>query len=262
MISALRRSASGYGRGISAVAVYAVALLAWYQSTKHLTLVGRVRFPTPADVIGAFEQISTVGYAGGTLDQHVLATLVRVLAGFVLASSVGIAVGVAMGLSKRVELVLNPLIQILRPIPPLAWIPLTILWFGIDNVSKIVVAWLAVFTPAVINTYIGVRTTDKILVQAAQVHGASSMDVIKSVILPGALPMIFTGLKLSLQVSWMAVVASELVGAYTGLGHVMIIAARDLASPMIVVGMISIVVLGFVSTRLLTLVEHRVIRWR
>lgn len=264
MSSAVKRSnlSAGSGRMVTAVIVYLVLYLAWYYSTRHLTSATKLRFPSPSDVLAAFDQINTIGYAGGTLGQHIWATLYRVIIGFALASSLGVAAGIGMGLSKRLELFLNPLIQFVRPIPPLAWIPLAILWFGIDNTSKIFVAWLAVFTPAVINTYTGVRSTDRILVQAARVHGASSADVIGRVIIPGALPMIFTGLKLSLQVSWMAVVASELVGAYTGLGHVMIMAARDLTSPMIVVGMVSVVVLGFASTLLLTIVERRVIRWR
>ncbi len=250
------------GRMVTAVVVYASLVFVWHYATQDLASAAKLRFPSPSDVFAAFNQINTVGYAGATLLQHVEATLYRVIVGFAFASSLGIVTGIAMGLSKRFELVLNPLIQIVRPIPPLAWIPLALLWFGIDNTSKIFVAWLAVFTPAVINTYTGVRSTDQILVQAARVHGAKSVNVISRVVIPGALPMIFTGLRLSLQVSWMAVVASELVGAYTGLGHVMIMASRDLASPMIVVGMMSVVVLGFASTLLLTLAERWVIRWR
>jgi NitT/TauT family transport system permease protein/taurine transport system permease protein len=251
-----------HGRSITNIAVYAALFLLWYLTTSRLQGVDRLRFPDPADVVAAARQITFRGYAGGTLAEHAQATILRVALGFFTAASAGVIVGIAMGLQKRFELFINPVIQIFRPIPPLAWIPLAILWFGIDNTSKVFVAWLAVFTPAVINTFAGVRSVDQTLVQAAQVHGARPFNIIMSVVVPSALPMIFTGLRLSLQVSWMAIVASELVGSYTGLGHVMIVATHDLASSMIVVGMFCVAILGLISTKLLAAVEQRMVRWR
>jgi taurine transport system permease protein len=257
-----RMQAFIHGRSITNIAVYAALLLLWYLTTSRLHGVDRLRFPDPGDVIAAARQIIFRGYAGGTLAEHTQATLLRVVIGFFTAGTAGVVIGVAMGLQKRFELFINPVIQIFRPIPPLAWIPLAILWFGIDNSSKIFVAWLAVFTPAVINSFAGVRSVDPTLVQAARVHGARPTDVLMRVVIPSALPMIFTGLRLSLQVSWMAIVASELVGSYTGLGHVMIVATHDLASPMIVVGMFCVAVLGLISTKLLAAIEQRMVRWR
>lgn len=249
-------------RALVSVAVYAGLLLVWQLVTTRMEGVSRLRFPDPAAVLAAADQIAFRGYAGGTLLEHVVETTMRVALGFIIAATCGVITGIAMGLQRRVDLFINPVIQIFRPIPPLAWIPLAILWFGIDNTSKVFVAWLAVFTPAIINTFTGVRSVDQTLVQAARVHGASPANIVVSVVIPSALPMIFTGLRLSLQVSWMAIVASELVGSYTGLGHVMITAARDLASPMIVVGMICVAILGLISTKLLVAVERRVIKWQ
>lgn len=259
-------AATGLARGtyrtLATALVYLVLLAGWYLATRNLVAASRLRFPSPVDVVAAAEQITFRGYAGETLVEHIAETVMRVAMGFLFAASMGVAVGLAMGLQKRFELAVNPVVQIFRPVPPLAWIPLAILWFGLDSASKIFVAWLAVFTPALINTYTGVRNVDPVLVQAALVHGARWKHVVWRVVIPSALPMIFTGLRLSLQVSWMAVVASELVGSYSGLGHVMIIATRDLASPMIVVSMACVAVLGLFSTLLLSVIERWVIRWR
>jgi taurine transport system permease protein len=124
------------------------------------------------------------------------------------------------------------------------------------------VIWFAAFVPAVINAYSGIRNIDPTLIAAARVHGASSQVVVRDVLIPGALPMIFTGLRLSLQASWTTLVAAELVGALFGIGRVLIIAYRDIYPAMIAVGMISVAVLGALTTKVLSIVEERVIRWR
>lgn len=249
-------------RGLTAVLICTCLSVAWWFASTTNDQVARLRLPSPNDVFIAAQQIASRGYAGETLLTHVVDSTRRVIQGFLIASLIGMLIGLAMGLYRRVDWFLNPIVQLLRPIPPLAWIPLAILWFGLGDTSKIFVAWLAVFTPTVINTYTGVRNVDRTLIAAARVHGARTLDVVMEVAVPSALPLIFTGLKLSLQVAWMAVVASELVGARSGLGYLMMAAARDLASPMIVVSMICVALLGLVSTQVLAMVERRVIRWR
>ena len=133
-----------------------------------------------------------------------------------------------MGMSPRVEAFVNPAFLMIRPIPPLAWIPLAILWFGLGDSAKIFVIWFGAFVPALINSYTGARSVDPTLISAARVHGASHRHVVLDVVIPGALPLIFTGLRLALQASWTALVAAELVGAFYGLGKVLMTAARDL----------------------------------
>ena len=152
--------------------------------------------------------------------------------------------------------------QLLRPIPALAWIPLAILWFGLGTEAQVFVIALAAFAPLVINTYTGVRTVNPTLVAAARVHGAKPWHVLSSVVIPSSLPMIFTGLRISMQVCWMALVAAELVGSTSGLGHIMIIGERDLNSAMIAAGMICVTILGALLTVGLSLVERRVMPWR
>ena len=186
------------------------------------------RVPGPLEVWAAATRLVTRGYANGTLWAHIKESAGLVLVGFVVAVSTGVPVGLLMGCSRRAEAFLNPVLQLIRPVPPLAWIPLAIVWFGLGTGAKVFVIWLAAFVPSWVNTLTGVRQVDPVLLAAARVHGASSRQVLTEVIVPGALPYIFTGLRLSLQASWTTLVAAELVGAFVGLGQVLIVAARDI----------------------------------
>lgn len=237
-------------------------LVIWWVSTSVLGLVNPVRFPSPGDVVTAARQLTIQGYAGGTLLQQVWHSSRLVLLGFAFASTTGIALGLLMGISPRAEKLINPTFLILRPIPPLAWIPLAILWLGLGDAAKIFVIWYAAFVPSVINTMTGIRMVDRTLVAAARVHGASFRQVISDVLIPGALPMIFTGLKLSLQACWTTLVAAELVGAFFGIGRVLVIAGQDIYPGMILFSMLCVALLGAAMTRVLTEVERRLLDWR
>jgi NitT/TauT family transport system permease protein/taurine transport system permease protein len=167
-----------------------------------------------------------------------------------------------MGWSRRAEALVNPSFLLIRPIPPLAWIPLAIVWFGLGDIAKIFVIWFAAFVPALINSYTGVRTIDPTLIAAARVHGASTRRLLIDVVIPGALPMIFTGLRLSLQASWTTLVAAELVGAFFGLGRVLIIASRDIYPAMIAFAMVWVGIMGATMTVALGWVERAALPWR
>jgi NitT/TauT family transport system permease protein/taurine transport system permease protein len=255
------RSAKG-GRVLAGASAAVVLLAAWFLCTSVWGLVHPARFPSPAETWEAALQILTTGYAGGTLWHHVGHSLRLVAMGFLVAAVTGCTLGLAMGMSRRFELFINPTFLLLRPIPPLAWIPLALLWFGLGDASKIFVIWYAAFVPSVINTFTGVRMIDPLLVSAARVHGASQAQLIRHVLIPGALPMIFTGLKLSLQSSWMTLVAAELVGAFLGIGRVLIIASQDVYPGMILFAMACVAVLGAATTALLNRVEKWSLPWR
>jgi taurine transport system permease protein len=251
------------GRGLLVGGVTIVAaLLLWYGLTSLTGIISGYRFPAPPEFLAALRQIAVDGYAGGTLLQQTLQSLKIVIEGFLVAALVGVPLGFLMGWSPRAEALLNPVFLLIRPIPPLAWIPLAIVWLGLGDGAKIMVIWFAAFVPSAINTFTGVRQVNPTLIEAARVHGATDWRVAKEVVAPAALPMIFTGLRLSLQASWTTLVAAELVGAFLGLGRVLSIAYRDIYPAMIAVAMVTIAIAGAFMTHLLERMERMVIRWR
>jgi len=251
-----------FGRAQIAGATLAIVLALWYVLTTLTGVIAPARFASPGEVWSALVQIAVRGYADAKLWQHILQSCKLVLMGFVAAVAVGVPLGLAMGWSKRAEAFANPIFLLLRPIPPLAWIPLAIVWLGLGDAAKIMVIFVAAFVPSVINTYTGVRSMEPHLIEASAMLGARRSVFIREVLVPGALPHIFTGLRLSLQASWTTLVAGELVGALYGLGQVLNAAAQDIFPAMILVGMIFVGVCGGIMTWLLGLVEQRAMPWR
>jgi NitT/TauT family transport system permease protein/taurine transport system permease protein len=250
-------------RVVVGAATVITALLLWWLATSGLRLLNPLRLPSPQEVWAAFTQISIgQGYGGATLWQHALHSLALVARGFAAAVVTGIPLGLLMGWSRRAEALINPIFLLLRPIPALAWIPLAIVWFGLGDTGKVFVIWLTAFVPSVINAFTGVRGVDPVLIAAARTQGASTPQVMRHVVIPGAMPLIFTGLRLSLQASWTTLVAAELVGAFFGLGRVLNVAGQDIFPGMILVGMAAVAVAGAATTWLLGYVERRAIAWR
>jgi taurine transport system permease protein len=237
-------------------------LLAWHLLTAVFGIISPARFPTPFEVAGALQQIVVEGYSNGRLHEHVLRSVLLVTMGFALASSVGVVLGLAMGASRTVEALVNPVFLLLRPIPPLAWIPLAIVWLGLGDAAKMMVIFFAAFVPSVINSFAGVRQIDKPIFEAAAMLDVRGWRYWREVLIPGALPSIFTGLRLSLQASWTTLVAAELVGAVAGLGQILNQAAQDIYPAMILVGMISVALCGWLMTLGLGWLEHRVMPWK
>lgn len=234
----------------------------WYLATGPLELVAPIKFPSIPDAYAAFRLALSPGYAGSTLLAHVGSSLGLVLLGFAAAILTGVPLGLLMGWNRMADAYLNPIFQIMRPIAPIAWIPLTILWFGLGISAKVFVIWLAAFSPALINTHTGIRNINPVLVEAARVHGASTWQLLRDVVIPNALPTIFTGLRISLQACWMVLVAAELVGSFMGLGYIMINATRDLDPSMIFVAMVTVALLGVLMNAALTVIERRVMPWK
>lgn len=249
-----RRSAVGLATVVAFVA-------AWYLATSATGLISPGRFPAPGDTWAAATQSLGRGYADATLPVHVLQSLKLVVFGFLASIAVGVPLGLLMGWNPVAEALLNPVFLLLRPIPPLAWIPLAILWLGLGDAAKIMVIFFAAFVPSVINTHAGVRNIDRPLIEAARMLGTPRWRFVREVLVPGAAPMIFTGLRLSLQASWTTLVAAELVGALAGLGHVLNVAQQDLFPGMILVGMISVAIFGALTTGLLAYAERHVVTW-
>jgi len=247
---------------VAAVATFVLLFAAWYLLTTVTQTIGSGRFPSPGETWDALRQIGIVGYADARLPTHVLQSVKLVLYGFCAAVIVGVPLGLAMGWSRPVEAFVNPTFLLIRPIPPLAWIPLAIVWLGLGDAAKVLVIWFAAFVPVVINSYAGVRTIEPQLIEAARMLGVPRWMFIREVLIPGAMPMIFTGLRLSLQACWTTLVAAELIGAIAGLGHVLSQAALDIFPAMIVVGMAGVAVSGAAMTGLLGTLERRAMPWR
>lgn len=245
---------------IALITVAAVGLL-WALATGPLGLISPARFPSPDQAWSSLAEISVGGFAGATLPVHIAASVSLVVEGFLIAASTGTALGLAMGWSPRFAALVNPVFQLIRPIPPLAWIPLAILWLGLGNAAKVFVIWLAAFVPAVINTEAGVRDLPPYLIEAAQMLGTRRWRMIARIVVPGSLPVVFTGFRLSLQASWTTLVAAELVASVYGLGHVLNTAQQDIDPGMILVGMAAVGLFGWLTSAALGLIERWLLAW-
>ena len=257
-------AAAGSGRRSAWIGIATVAFLcaAWYVLTTVTGTISSGRFPAPIEVWQATKQIVVQGYADARLHEHVLHSVKLVALGFAAAVGIGVPLGLLMGFDRRAEALVNPVFLLLRPIPPLAWIPLAIVWLGLGDAAKVLIIWLAAFVPSVINSYAGVRTIDPTLFEAARTLDIRGWMLVREILLPGAAPMIFTGLRLSLQACWTTLVAGELIGAIAGLGHVLYQSSLDIFPAMILVGMMAVAVTAGVMTKMLEWVELRAMPWR
>jgi taurine transport system permease protein len=254
-----RRVFARFATGLTALAA---VVLVWHMLTAGLGVISAARFPPPAEVAAALQQIAIEGYSSARWHEHVLRSVLLVSTGFVVSSACGVALGLAMGASRRVEAFVNPIFLLLRPIPPLAWIPLAIVWLGLGDAAKIMVIFVAAFVPSVINSFTGVRQIDAPVLEAGAMLGVTGWCHWREVLVPGALPSIFTGLRLSLQASWTTLVAAELIGAVAGLGQILNQASQDIYPAMIVVGMLSVALCGWLMTLALGWIEQRAMPWR
>ena len=217
-------------------------------------------FPTPkAVVLGTLELA-----ADGTLWRHIGASLMRVGAGFGLAVCVAIPLGLWMGWVHGAYRMLNPVFQILRPISPISWIPIAILWFGVGNASPIYLIFISSVFPMVVQTTVGVHTIEKRYLRAAENFGVSRATLFKQVVIPAVLPQVLVGMRIGLGVAWLVVVAAEMIALRSGLGY-MIMDARNAGNryDLVIAGMIIIGLIGLSLDGIMRLLERvRWVRWR
>lgn len=218
-------------------------------------------FPTPFTVFDLLIDSFVEPIGTHTMWGHILWSLYRVAVGFTLAAVSGIIVGIAMGTSKAAEAVIKPLFEFLRPIPPIAWIPLAILWFGIGETSKYFIIWLGAFINVTLNAWEGARRTDQTLIGAAQMLGAGKLQVFMKIILPSAMPQIFAGLQTAMSSCWMAVLVAEMVRSTEGVGWIIIRGTDTGNTAQIIVGMITIGVIGFLLASIMGWIERKVCSW-
>ena len=217
-------------------------------------------FPTPGQVALGIAELAR----NGTLVQHVSASLMRVLVGYVSAAAIAIPLGVLMGWFPAFNTAINPVVQMLRPISPIAWIPLAILWFGVGNMSPIFLIFLASFFPMAVGAASGVSAVEKQYIRAARNFGITGVRLLRQIVVPAALPQIIVGMRIGLGIAWLVVVAAEMVAIDSGLGY-LIIDSRNAGNryDLVVASMVVIGVIGYVldtlMRRLDTLEE---VRWR
>ncbi len=243
------------------LATIALALVAWIAATQ-LGLVKPIFLPRPASVLGAFSDALDGRIDGAPLLDHVLTSLMRVAAAFLLAALVGIPVGLATGLNPTLRAAVDPFIEFYRPLPPLAYLPLVIIWFGIGETSKILLIFLACFAPVALAARAGVAAASADQVNAARALGASRAQVVRHVVLPAALPDILVGLRIGMGVGWTTLVAAEMVAASTGIGQMVLNASNFLRTDIVVMGILVIGTLAAAFEIGMRRLERRLTPWK
>ncbi len=234
----------GEGSTLAINIVTITALLGLWWTATHMGWVSRLFLPKPGQIWAAFVQAVSGELDDATLWGHFVASMSRVFGAFALAVALGIPIGILMGTSRVARGIFDPPIEFYRPLPPLAYLPLMIIWFGIGEMSKIILLFLAIFAPVVLAARAGVRSVSQEQIQAALSMGASLPQVIRHVIVPGALPEILVGLRIGMGVGWTTLVAAEMVAADAGLGKMVFNASNFLRTDVVILG---ILLIGFVA---------------
>ncbi|KNY10757.1 taurine ABC transporter permease [Achromobacter piechaudii] len=251
---------AGYSGHISLITSIVLIAL-WFL----VTSTGWVRplfLPSPFAVYDKFISAMTDGVANSTLAEHAMASLTRVFSAFLLACVTAVPIGILMGVNRYARGIFDPPIEFYRPLPPLAYLPLIIIWFGIGEFPKILLIYLAIFAPMAIAARAGVRSVSIEQIHAAYAMGGTPMQIVWHVILKAAMPEIFTGLRIGIGVGWTTLVAAEMVAADRGLGFMVLNAAQFLASDVVIMGIIVIGVFAFAFDLLVRYVEKFAIPWK
>jgi len=260
-----KRTKPANAKGKAPVALISVAtilaLLAAWQTSAGLRLVPPLFLPAPIDVAAQFVAVARDGFVDATLAQHLAASLGRVFAALLAASLVGIPIGLTIGMSRVGRGIFDPIIEILRPIPPLAYLPLVIIWFGIGEPSKVLIIGIAMLAPIVISTATGVRGVATDRLNAARSLGATRRQLLRHVVLPSTLPSMLVGIRIALGAGWSTLVAAELVAASRGLGFMIQSAAQFLVTDVVIMGILVIAAVAFALEAAIRLVERWLVPW-
>jgi ABC-type nitrate/sulfonate/bicarbonate transport system permease component len=239
-----------------------VVLLGIWTLATNAFQISPMMLPSPQLMIKSLKNMLVEGYAGKPLWDHILASLTRTLTGLLGGIACAIPIGLLMGYSRIVNASLMPLFGFIRPIPPIAFIPLVILWFGIGEFSKILLIFAASFNYTVLASAAGMRAVPEQLIRAGTNLGLTPWQLFTSVMLPAAMPQIFTGIKISIAVSWAVVVAAELIAAQAGLGFIIEDAGTFFRTPEVLIGVFIIGAIGLLFEIAITAVERRVLHWQ
>ena len=231
-------------------------IIAWQAAASAGEIDNRV-MPSPLAVLKAGKDLAV----SGQLWLHLKISFIRAMIGFAIGGGIGLALGLITGLSKRGELLLDSTVQMIRTIPPLALIPLVILWFGIDESAKLFLVAFGTLFPVYINTYHGIRSVDNGLVEMARSYGLKGWPLFRDVILPGALPSILVGVRFALGFAWILLIVAETISASTGIGYLATNAREFLQTDVVVLSILLYALLGKASDAVARLLERRWLRW-
>ncbi len=235
-------------------------LLLWQIGCKYSELGTMI--PEPVTVLKAIGKSMTSHSIGSrTLWGHIFASLSLVLVGYVIGASLGIIIGLSMGWNKTLEAIVAPIFRFVRPIPPIAWIPFSILWFGLGFQAKVFLIVLASFCNVMLNSWTGAKSADPQLMGAARMLGASERQVFTTIVMPSAVPHIFAGLQVAMSSSWTTVLAAEMVRSTEGLGWMIVTGQTNLDMTQILVGIVTIGVIGFILMAGMRKAEDVLCRW-
>ena len=258
--SAFKVPGEGPSAAIS-VATVTVILVLWFVST-NLGWIKPMFLPSPQATFHQFYEYLTGAANDKPLWQHFAASMLRVFAAFFLACALAIPIGIAMGMSRVWKGIFDPPIELYRPLPPLAYLPLIIIWFGIDELPKVLLIFLSCFAPLAMAARSGMRSASQEQMNAAYSMGASYGQVIRHVVLPAAMPEILVGMRVAIGFGWSTLVAAEMVAANVGLGQMVLNASNFLRTDIVVMGIIVIGSVAFAFDLLMRWVEKKVVPWR
>lgn len=237
---------------------FTILLTIWFLTTKFST---NSRFPGPELVLSKFWTSLFNPIGKYTLIGHIGISLSRVFVGYMVSGICGVALGLMMGRSENFKAFFMPVFNILRPIPPIAWTPLAILWFGVEELPKYFLIFIAGFVVFTLNTYAGVIKVDKTLIGAARMLGANERDVFRKVVFPSCVPYIFSGAQIGISACWMAVLGAEMLKSTEGAGWVIIMGSENGNYPQMLAAMLMIAIVGFILARMMRIIEGRLLKW-
>ncbi len=252
----------GEGSSLVINGISIAALLGLWWIATHAGWIKPLFLPKPESIWFAFKQAVAGDLDNHTLWVHFLWSMYRVFAAFLMAVVIGIPVGIAMGVSRIARGIFDPPIEFYRPLPPLAYLPLMIIWFGIGELSKILLLFLAIFAPVALAARAGVRSVSQEQIQAALSMGASRAQVIWHVIVPGSMPEILVGLRIGMGVGWTTLVAAEMVAADAGLGKMVFNASNFLRTDVVILGILTIGIVAYLFEILMRWIEHKSVPWK
>lgn len=244
---------------ISSLSIASLLWLWW--AVTSAGLIEPLFLPSPQAVLTRGWQLLGEGYMNASLWQHLGASLGRIGLGLLAAVVTAVPLGIAIGRNRIARGIFDPLIEFYRPIPPLAYLPLIVIWCGIGELSKVLLIYLAIFAPVAIATATGVRNVDPTKLRAAQSLGATPAQLVRHVILPSALPDILTGIRIGLGVGWSTLVAAELIAATEGLGFMVQSAAQFLVTDVVILGILVIALIAFALELGLRALQRKLVPW-